>query len=192
MRNQSLCAFLLSVSLLPATALATEGEGTPDNLPPPAEDICDAEEGRAKGLCTAYCEAMDCDDPNTAANDAACDAVRGKFEAATGRELPCEIPDDICPCSAYDTWDAVLSPVDPVLNEVCFESLGDLLDYRYSPMAGVRAHAFAVSLSNSGLGQCYASLTGHPTVNLPVTEAEGAVCLAELQAHTDSRGLVCQ
>src|SRR6188472_1486691 len=34
---------------------------TPDGVPPSLETVCDAETGAAYGLCTAYCEAMDCE-----------------------------------------------------------------------------------------------------------------------------------
>ena len=41
------------------------GHGTPDEVPPAEETVCDSVfyeyGGRAWGLCVAYCEAQDCD-----------------------------------------------------------------------------------------------------------------------------------
>ena len=69
--------------------------GTPDNLPPALEDICDMTTGAANGLCVAYCEAMDCDseDPNASAK--ACTKIEQKYTAITGEILPCI---RTCPC----------------------------------------------------------------------------------------------
>ena len=56
-----------------------------------AQDVCSQTElgGALKGLCNAYCEAMDCDgDPN--ANAVACTSVRDKFlKKSGGIEPPC-------------------------------------------------------------------------------------------------------
>ncbi|HEX6161551.1 MAG TPA: hypothetical protein VF111_15350, partial [Thermoanaerobaculia bacterium] len=69
---------------------------TPDGRTPAQETICDAEQGSAKGLCNAYCEAMDCTDPNQRASDTGCAAVKANYERKTGRPfLPCEVG---CPC----------------------------------------------------------------------------------------------
>lgn len=71
-------------------ASAAFAGGTPDGATPAEEDVCDGYTGRAYGLCTAYCEAMDCDDERVHASDAACASVRRNFVKATGSELPCE------------------------------------------------------------------------------------------------------
>jgi len=67
---------------------------TPDGQTPADETVCEEAElgGALKGLCNAYCEAMDCDaDPN--ANINACESVHGKFlKKSGGIELPCVIP----------------------------------------------------------------------------------------------------
>ena len=68
--------------------------GTPDGQTPADETVCEKAElgGALKGLCNAYCEAMDCDaDPN--ANISACESVHGKFlKKSGGIELPCVVP----------------------------------------------------------------------------------------------------
>lgn len=61
---------------------------TPDGQTPAVEHVCDGYQGAAFGLCNAYCEAMDCDDdPN--ADQEACDKVEDKFQARTGKDIPC-------------------------------------------------------------------------------------------------------
>ena len=77
----------------------TKDLGTPDDLPPSVEKECDLYEGKAKGLCTAYCEAQDClwdDDEETKKS---CEKIRGKFLQETGEtRMPCD--PSRCPC-----WD---------------------------------------------------------------------------------------
>ena len=67
---------------------------TPDGQTPAEETVCQENElgGALKGLCNAYCEAMDCDgDPN--ANLTACQSVQDKFlKKSGGIEPPCLIP----------------------------------------------------------------------------------------------------
>jgi hypothetical protein len=74
----------------PATSPVAQ---TADGLTPAEETVCDGQEGKAFGLCNAYCEAMDCDtrmEPLPA-----CDSVRDNFRRLTGQSrLPC---DDWCP-----------------------------------------------------------------------------------------------
>ncbi|HKV11151.1 MAG TPA: hypothetical protein VJ725_23625 [Thermoanaerobaculia bacterium] len=72
---------------------AMSGNGTPDGVPPSVETICDGTTGAAHGLCTAYCEAMDCDSGSPQASQKACDKVRTNFSNITGQGLPCD-----CPC----------------------------------------------------------------------------------------------
>jgi hypothetical protein len=48
--------------------------------------------GLARGLCKAYCEALDCD-ASSEAPESACGRLRALFESRTGLALPCERPD---------------------------------------------------------------------------------------------------
>ena len=59
---------------------------TPDGLTPAVETVCDDAglTGAAWGLCNAYCEAMDCDSPNTRASERACECVLENFRKASG------------------------------------------------------------------------------------------------------------
>lgn len=47
----------------------------------------------AFGLCTAYCEALDCDGATPRASQTACAELQTNFERATGMALPCIRPD---------------------------------------------------------------------------------------------------
>ena len=71
---------------------------TPDGTTPALETICEEANtvGKAKGLCIAYCEAMDCDgEPKASQN--ACDSVGAKLAAAHG-SIPCVDEVVTCPC----------------------------------------------------------------------------------------------
>ena len=64
---------------------------TPDSATPAVETICDIFQevtGPAFGLCNAYCEAMDCGDPNQHAANMACQRVADNFFSLTGWQLP--------------------------------------------------------------------------------------------------------
>lgn len=79
---------------------------TPDGKPPSQETICDNEEGAAYGLCVAYCEAMDCLDPNQHASDQGCQSVKNNFEKKTGRPLPCTV---VCSCPGLNDLSAQIT-----------------------------------------------------------------------------------
>jgi hypothetical protein len=68
--------------------------GTPDAMPPARESACAGLTGAAHGLCTAWCEAMDCDSDNPQASPQACEATAARFARITnGDVMPCS-----CPC----------------------------------------------------------------------------------------------
>ncbi len=60
---------------------------TPDGQTPAQEHACDGLTGGAKGTCTAYCEAQDCDQHERPS----CEQLRKNFEKKTGsRTFPCD------------------------------------------------------------------------------------------------------
>jgi hypothetical protein len=82
-----------ALTLVPAPASAQ----TPDGQTPAEETACNGLTGTAYGLCTAYCEAMDCDGPFPAASGKACGKVYANFVSKTGGQVPpCVIT---CPCA---------------------------------------------------------------------------------------------
>ncbi len=86
----------LTLTLFP-TATAAKG---PDGVTPAEEYVCDGLAGKAYGICNAYCEAKDCDNPNHKASDNACEELYQKYQVLTGGSPPCYIPVTAaaCPC----------------------------------------------------------------------------------------------
>lgn len=74
---------------------------TSDGETPAVESVCDGQEGALLGLCIAYCEAMDCDSPDTTANPKACESVLANWaRKADGAGIPCaggDCRDQGCP-----------------------------------------------------------------------------------------------
>ena len=97
MRNTGL--WLVS-SLVTLMFAATSVMAIPEDLP---ESVCDYESGAAYGLCTAYCDAMNCEGDNPGASEDACAKVSERFTRMTGRSMPCE-----CPCTAYAPFNWLL------------------------------------------------------------------------------------
>lgn len=92
---RTLIKTILPLCLLLTFAGAAAAQ-TPDGNPPSQETVCDGQTGAAYGLCTAFCEAMDCDSDAPQASQTACDKVGGKFLTITGQAPPCAVP--TCPC----------------------------------------------------------------------------------------------
>ena len=87
---------------------------TPDGFTPSQETVCDDAglRGAAKGLCNAYCEAMDCDSDNTKASDKACEQVSKAFSKKSGGlDMPCEWQEE-CPCYSEDDLLSIVILVD--------------------------------------------------------------------------------
>ena len=82
------CAALAAIPL-PAAAQTADGQT------PAQETACNGQTGAAYGLCTSYCEAMDCDSAAPAASATACNKVYSNFLRLTGQAPPC-----LCPCAA--------------------------------------------------------------------------------------------
>jgi len=100
LRRVTICAGIVAMTLVGTYAQ------TPDGETPSEETGCDGYEGRAFGLCNAYCEAMDCDSLDPKASWQACDRVYESFERATQEEPPCYLqgvveadPESECPCN---------------------------------------------------------------------------------------------
>ena len=70
------------------------------------EHGCSDLTGRMKGLCTAYCEAMNCDEDNPKASDRACERVSDNYIIASDGEMP--------PCAG--------EPEPPQQPELCSET----------------------------------------------------------------------
>jgi hypothetical protein len=80
-----------ALTLIPRPAAAQ----TSDGQTPAQESACNGQTGAAYGLCTSFCEAMDCDSTTPAASATACNKVATNFQRLTGEAPPC-----LCPCAA--------------------------------------------------------------------------------------------
>jgi hypothetical protein len=174
--RKSLWIFVFSVLVLgfgSGNALAQ----TPDEQPPSQETVCDNESGAAYGLCNAYCEAMDCDDPNVRASDAGCEAVRRNFERKTGRPMPCMMT---CPC-------AVLLQLFADINSGAAKVTACFVDDNLITVT-VEGGEQAV-ISNGPPGTC--SVNGEPPF-VELTAAERLVCSVALRKAVEAQGVPCR
>jgi hypothetical protein len=100
--------FALFVLLVVISAPRLGSAQTADGQTPAQESVCDGFSGAQWGLCNAYCEAMDCDDPAAHASASACERVLSRFQARSGgTAMPCTdaeevdgdgVPDDVDNC----------------------------------------------------------------------------------------------
>jgi hypothetical protein len=175
----SLCLLLTFASVSPAQ--------TPDEMPPALETVCDMETGAAYGLCTAYCEAMDCETDNPNASATACSKVRGKFQQTTGRDLPCEVN---CPCAdpaVSSVFAAVLSGATPVntCSTAVGGSTGILINHVF-----IFADAFSIA-DSEGVWIC-GSFTPVAGIALPISPEQGQFCADLLEQAANSQNVTCQ
>ena len=181
----SLCLLIAAADAATAQASFFESQGgqnlgTPDGVPPSGESACDGLEGAAHGLCTAYCEAMDCDSGAPQASDQACALAATRFERITGRVMPCS-----CPCvgripnflealngefGLYQCVDAVLIPPDIAVLTVLVTDLG---------LVG--------SQTRFEIGAC-----GFPATSfLVITRQQAESCNALVRQKAAEAGLTC-
>jgi hypothetical protein len=72
---------------------------TPDGETPAVEEVCDGLEGKAYGLCNAYCEAKDCGEAAEETGHKSCQNLKDNYFDLTGEEIfPCEEAIFECPC----------------------------------------------------------------------------------------------
>jgi hypothetical protein len=156
--------------------------GTPDGSPPAAEEPCAGQSGAALGLCTAYCEAMDCDAASPTASPQACGQVGDGFEALTGERPPCER----CPCNRPGGyWEAFVA-IDPALGDfICFNDFVRLHDVAVLSPAGA---PLLYAGANPTIGFCNDIVSGFPQV---LDGATAELCRRQLQAAVDTYGVTC-
>jgi hypothetical protein len=150
--------------------------GTPDGVPPSGETICAGQVGAAHGLCTAYCEAMDCDSANPQASPTACSKVRENYVKHTGQAPPCD-----CPCMTQFPGfaDALNGPV--------------LSCQRVGPFPGVD-FTFLVTPSGffPGSGQVGRFQCGNVNDGaLGITAEQNAACLGLIKQKAAAAGVTC-
>lgn len=154
---------------------------TPDGKPPSVETICDNEHGAAYGLCVAYCEAMDCLDPNQHASDQGCQSVKKNFEKKTGRPLPCTLT---CPCEGVTELAAQIT-AGTVMVQQCIMTNTTLFVRIVNPDQVQRDFTL---LAGGIQPSCGAN--GQPST-VPLTGNESLACRITLRKAVESQGLLC-
>jgi hypothetical protein len=149
---------------------------TPDGKPPSEETVCDTETGAAYGLCNAYCESMDCDDPAKRASDAGCAAVRRNFEKKTGRPIPCAMT---CPCAG-------LLQLFADINSGAVQVRRCIADDNLMTVTTVTGD---VAVIDSTAPSC--SVNGEPPF-VQLTPAELLVCRVSLRKAGEAQGITCR
>jgi hypothetical protein len=160
---------------------------TSDGLTPAQENVCVGFGGAARGLCNAYCEAMDCDSDEAAASQTACNKVAARFLNITGQMPPCELA--TCPCEAMTVVNIVAQEwiVD---STVCHEVLNGNNQTQEAVHIGDFATQGFVELDAqiSGFGNtCSVDnllVDGTPVFEFPprgISDAEAAACLRILR-----------
>jgi hypothetical protein len=162
---------------------------TPDGETPPNEAVCDSESGSAYGLCTAYCEAMDCDYEQTSAAEMACLKVRDRFVQQTGRDVPCELQPVVeCPC--WTQADIESLPMDGA-DAIC-TSDGSRLDIYQE---GICEHSFSVVILPESALACGANrfdCPGLPDLGgefIDTSESQFTVCLNQIINRCQELGI---
>lgn len=176
---RTLIKTILPLCLLLTFAGAAAAQ-TPDGNPPSQETVCDGQTGAAYGLCTAFCEAMDCDSDDPQASQTACDKVGGKFLTITGQAPPCVVPAVVCPC--VDGVPGFLAAVNSTIVDCTLNF--------FSP-------GFVVLRTSEGLLPTSEEVTGegvcgfHDGTLLPITGEQALVCNDLLFARAAAAGVTC-
>lgn len=172
--NKSAWILVFCTFLFGAVAVSAK---TPDGKTPSEETICDNEEGAAYGLCVAYCEAMDCTDPNQHASDQGCASVKKNFEKHTGRPLPCVVT---CPCAGLLELFANIAN-NTVHVEECIE---------FPNLLVVITDTGDQALIDSGASpNC--NVNGEPPF-VSLTPAENLACRISLRRAVEAQGVTCR
>lgn len=180
----------LSIILGVAPNLAGAGQmpeqfGTPDNLPPPMEDICNMTTGAANGLCVAYCEAMDCDSDNPHASEKACTKTAENFTRITGEMPPCE---RVCPCWEASALNAVTAENQLLPGDLsCVDNGFAEVIQTNTPLPNGQEGGFAVG-NLQGDGNPLCATRDLPPFLLEVTPEEGQVCSQQIRARCEEIG----
>jgi len=154
--------------------------GTPDGVPPSGETICQGLTGAAHGLCTAYCEAMDCDSANPQASPKACAKVAANYARITGQgTLPCD-----CPCvTQLPGWiDLVNGPL-----QGCQGGFLGSTSTVLFPADINQGLPIALVAPDGSVGVCGL----FPFVPVFITAQQGQACINLLQQRAAAAGLSC-
>lgn len=170
--RKSLWILVLSVLVIGTSSVSAK---TPDGKTPSEETVCDNETGAAYGLCNAYCEAMDCTDPNQRASNKGCESVKKNFEKKTGRPLPCLMT---CPCPGLLQLFADIVSGAVTVTRCTFSDRLFVIQTADGESAVI----------DSRPPNCNAN--GEPPF-VELTESERLVCRVTLRKAVEARGVAC-
>lgn len=179
------CCSLFSPLILAQTA---------DGQTPAQESICDGLPGAQKGLCNAYCEAMDCNlGADASAPPKACDKLRGNLQKITGNEnasFPCDCPEACVKLINNYVTNINATPTIcqyyPSLNENGF----NFVDY-YAVTAtnpNIEYNRIFISRNSAGEAACvaYDTIRQVPSVNINLRPDQVNVCQARMRQLVNS------
>jgi hypothetical protein len=159
--------------------------GTPDGIPPAFETICDGQTGAAHGLCTAYCEAMDCDSPKPHASAQACAKIANNFVRITGQPLPCD-----CPCVGR-----ISGFIESLNGRYGYGGCTLSQSSYFSVVEFATSDPFYVLVSgfddNSGIAVCGESVSPGPGGFLDISRAQAEACVAITVQKLAAAGVRC-
>ena len=169
------CLLVLSLAVLGVAGSALAK--TPDGKTPAVETVCDNEIGAAFGLCNAYCEAIDCTDPDQRASNRGCEELKQHFETLTGRPLPCAMT---CPCAdvlqLVKDIESGTARVDRcIVDDALIYVVADTGDY--------------AMISDGDPAFC--SVNGEPPF-VELTSTELLVCRVALRKAAEAQGVICR
>ena len=174
--RKSLWILVLGILVIGTNSVSAK---TPDGKPPSEETVCDNERGAAYGLCNAYCEAMDCTDPNQHASDKGCASVKKNYEKHSDHPLPCLMT---CPCPLQLQLFADIVTGAVTVRSCTFSDRLLIIRTEDGTEDGQRAVIDSRSMN------CNAN--GEPPF-VPLTETEALICRVTLRKAVESRGVVC-
>lgn len=170
-------------------------QGMPDGLPPSLETICDQynDNDKAKGLCTAFCEAQDCDNlmGGDVSTKKSCASLKKNFAEITGQDsFPCEMR---CPCwttTELDGFfgDSNLDPVSCIDQSPGETSLVFLLssDEEYFAYA---TDALQADFNNGNHGCLTWTDGGETSMLMDISASEAKLCVESVVEHCAKIGL---
>lgn len=173
---------------------------TPDGVTPSIETICDDQPNNRKGLCNAFCEAMDCElcvvlpddtldcSAHPGINANACENVRDNWRNKVGDSsalLPCQDDEGICPCAELSGW--LVFPDAPVCESNSFDQVVIASYLNEDPN---KPSALSGVVGEEGFHAC-AVFNGQNFIELEITENDELVCRDDLLQFIQQNNLSC-
>jgi hypothetical protein len=161
---------------------------------------------RARGICTAYCEALDCDAAERRGGEVACQQLAERFAATSGEvALPCEHPaEPECPCFTIDEVTALVQALQDSSVYADLDCTDSSPTKPLTAVSAVRIDGADCSAGNSDCSALSVSFTednacqlNPPAPALPVSvdgisDVEREACRDAILAGAHAAGLACE